>query len=100
MLEKAADTFIAAVELLETEGRQLRRTGSDLTFWAIIVVCSVALAMLGCATLLVGVAWALAQAVGIPATLVIIGAAAGLLGFGLAGIGRMRMRSAGGGSQT
>lgn len=98
MLEKAADTFLAGIELLEAEGRQLRRTGADLTFWAAVVVCSATIALLGVAALLVGAAWALAQAIGVAGSLVIIGAAAALLGVALASLGRLRMRAAGEGT--
>lgn len=96
MLEKAADTFIAAFDLIEAEGRQLRRTGADLTFWGVVVVGSATIAVAGVAALLVGVAWALAQTVGVAGALAIMGAAAALLGVGLAAFGRQRMRAAGG----
>ncbi|MEQ8316294.1 MAG: hypothetical protein RIE77_10495 [Phycisphaerales bacterium] len=96
MLEKAADTFIAAVELLEAEGRQLRRTGADLAFWGVVIVGASTLSMLGVATVLVGATWALAQALGIAAALAIIGGAALITGGALAGVARSRMRAAGG----
>ncbi|MEQ9097285.1 hypothetical protein AY599_20740 [Leptolyngbya valderiana BDU 20041] len=96
MLEKAADTFIAAVELLEAEGRQLRRTGADLTFWAVIIVGASILALLGIATVLVGATWALAEALGVAAALAIIGAAALISGVAVASVARSRMRAAGG----
>ncbi|MFI4915160.1 MAG: hypothetical protein ACIAS6_01460 [Phycisphaerales bacterium JB060] len=96
MLEKAADTFIAGIELLEAEGRQLRRTGADLTLWAVVIVAAIIIALIGIAALLVGVAWALALSLGVAASLAIIGAAAIILGVSLAGLARSRMRAAGG----
>ncbi len=96
MLEKAADTFIAAFELVEAEGRQLRRTGADLTFWAVVVLGSAVVAVVGVAALLVGAAWALAMSIGVAGSLAIVGAAAAVLGLGLASWGRQRMKTAGG----
>lgn len=96
MLEKAADTFIAAVNLMEAEGRQLRRTGADLTFWGVVVVGSATISVVGVTALLVGLAWILAQSVGVAGSLAIMGAVATLLGVGLAAHGRQRMRAAGG----
>ena len=96
MLEKAADTFIAAVELMEAEGRQLRRTGADLTFWGVVVLGSASVAVAGVTALLVGLAWLLAQSIGVAGSLAIMGTVAALLGVGLAALGRQRMRTAGG----
>jgi hypothetical protein len=95
MLEKAADTFIAAVDLMEAEGRQLRRTGADLTFWSVVVLGSAVIAVVGVAAVAVGVAWVLAQTLGIAGALAISGAAAAILGIGMAALGRQRMRTAG-----
>lgn len=96
MLEKAADTFIAAVELMEAEGRQLRRTGADLTFWGVVVLGSATVAVVGITALLVGLAWMLAHSIGVAGALAIMGTAATLLGVGLAALGRQRMKTAGG----
>lgn len=96
MLEKAADTFIAAVDLMEAEGRQLRRTGADLTFWSVVMLGSAVIAVAGIAALAVGLAWALAETVGVAGSLAIIGAIAACFGVGLASLGRQRMRTAGG----
>jgi hypothetical protein len=96
MLEKAADTFIAAFELIEAEGRQFRRTGADLTFWAVVVLGSAVVCVIGVAALLVGAAWALALAIGVAGSLAIVGAAAAVLGLGLAAHARQRMKAAGG----
>lgn len=96
MLEKAADTLIAAVELFEAEGRQLRRTGADLTVWGLAAIGSATVAVLGVLTLLVGATWQLASMVGVAGSLAIMGAVAALLGVGLAALSRRRMRAAGG----
>lgn len=96
MLEKAADTLIAAVELLEAEGRHLRRTGADFAVWGLAAIGSAALAVLGVMSLLVGVGWQLANVVGVAGSLAIMGAVAALLGIGLAALSRQRMRAAGG----
>ncbi len=96
MLEKAADTFIAAVDLLEAEGRQLLRTGADLTFWGMVMIGSATIAVAGIAALLVGLAWVLAEAIGVAGALAIMGAGAALLGLGLTALGRQKMRTAGG----
>ncbi|MFI4881485.1 MAG: hypothetical protein ACIAQU_02745 [Phycisphaerales bacterium JB064] len=96
MLEKAADTLIAAVELFEAEGRHLRRTGADFTFWGICVVGSAIIATAGIAALLIGVAMRLAEVVGVAGALAIIGAAAAIFGVVLAALARHQMRAAGG----
>ena len=95
MLEKATDTLIAAVELFEAEGRLLRRVGAELVLWGVIVIgCSI-VAVLGVVAVLVGIAWLLADQLGVAAALAVTGGAAIVCGGGLAAIGRRKMQRAG-----
>lgn len=82
MLNRAADTFIAGVELVEAEGRVLRDRASGFARGAVGLAAFALLGLAGALAVCVGVTMAVAQAMGTPAALCLVGGAVSLVGIG------------------
>lgn len=91
-MEALANLMVATAELVEAEGRSLRRHLLRLSISAALVMVAALVALFGIGFLLYGLFWLMAEQMSGPATAAIFGMVAVGLAGGIAWIARQMIR--------